>query len=455
MEYLISYDRSYIINNFGIPATNGTDLYKVRYTSTDLEGMPDTLSGLIAIPDTEDLAHPVLLYAHGTVGSREQVPSRLSGEHVLVAIYGSLGYFALGPDYLGLGDSKGVHPYVHADSEAWACYDMIRAIRTSADDNNFDINEQNFIFGYSQGGHSAMALHRYMELENPHGYEVTASAPSSGPYSISKEMRDFTLGDNEYFFAAYLASTAISFEAAYGNILDERGLSSFFYDEYAMEMERYVNEEIDLFELNDILIETLIQNHGKSLPKLMIREEILDDIFNDPESPVSMALADNDVYDWAPQAPTRLYYCMSDDQVVFTNSIVADQVMNEKGGADIAAFDVGTDLTHTQCVPNALTLAVFFFDGFKNVTSGTYAVQDQKKLTVYPNPVSDLVYINSEDAGITSGMIEIIDVSGRRIMMSDWAQGSPVDISALDGGHYIVLLNSGDIIEAHKLLVID
>ena len=45
-------------------------------------------------------------------------------------------------------------------------------------------------------------------------------------------------------------------------------------------MEKYVDEEIDLFELNDRLIELLIQNHGKSLPKLMVREEVLDDIFH-------------------------------------------------------------------------------------------------------------------------------------------------------------------------------
>jgi pimeloyl-ACP methyl ester carboxylesterase len=452
-EYLTSYDRQYIISNFGVPATNGTDLYKVRYTSTDLEGNPDTLSGLIAIPDTEDLSHPLLLYGHGTVGSREQVPSRLSGEHFLVAIFGALGYFTVGPDYLGLGDSKGIHPYVHADSEAWACYDMIKALRTSAEINDFNINEQNFIFGYSQGGHTAMALQRYMELENPDGYEVTASAPSSGPYSISEEMRNFTLGDEEYFFAAYLASTALSFEAAYGNILDERGLSSFFYEEYALEMEKYVNEEIDLFELNDRLIDRLIQDHGKSLPKLMVREEVLNDIFNNPNSPVAMALAYNDVYDWSPQAPTRLYYCMNDDQVTFTNSLVAEEAMKNNGGADILSLDVGPDLNHTECVPNALTLAIFFFDGFKNVTSSTYATANEKELVIYPNPASDVFYVQSD--AVTSGSVEILDISGRRLLTSDWNNGQSIDVSSLVGGHYVVLLNSGERIEVHKLIIND
>ena len=33
------------------------------------------------------------------------------------------------PDYLGMGESPGLHPYVHGESEATATLDMIRAAR--------------------------------------------------------------------------------------------------------------------------------------------------------------------------------------------------------------------------------------------------------------------------------------------------------------------------------------
>jgi hypothetical protein len=33
------------------------------------------------------------------------------------------------PDYIGMGGSPGLHPYVHAASEATASIDMIRAAR--------------------------------------------------------------------------------------------------------------------------------------------------------------------------------------------------------------------------------------------------------------------------------------------------------------------------------------
>lgn len=455
MEYLTSYEREYIITNFGAPAVYDTDLYKVRYTSIDLKGNTDTLSGLLALPDTENLAHPLMIYAHGTVGSRESVPSRLSSEHFLVAIFGSLGYVSLGPDYLGLGDSKGLHPYVHADSEAWACYDMIKSIRTSAEENGFDINDQNFIFGYSQGGHSAMALQRFMELENPDDYEVTASAPSSGPYSISEEMVNFTLGESEYFTPAFLPYTALSYQEVYGNILENGDLRSFFKEEYVPDMELFRGEQIDLFTLNDRLIEKLIANHGKSLPRLMLQENILNDIMNNPDSPVSMALADNDVYDWAPQAPTRLYFCSGDDVVAPGNSILADATMNANGAADVASLDLGATSNHGQCVPSALTLTIFFFDSYKNITSNTYTAPQENELRVFPNPSQGVIYVKSENISRTSGMIEVLDISGRRLINVPWNENDPIDVSSLDGGHYVILLNTGDQIEVHRLVITD
>ena len=455
MEFLLNYDRQTIINDFGVPATNGVDLFKIRYTSTDLEGMPDTLSGLVAIPDTENLEHPVLIYGHGTVGSRESVPSRLSGEHVIVTIFGSLGYFTLAPDYLGLGDSDGVHPYVHAESEAWASYDMLKSIRTSVEENGFLINDQNFIFGYSQGGHTAMALQRYMETINPDGFEVTASAPSSGPYSISGEMKEKTLSDDEYFFVAYLAYVAISYEAAYGNILGEDGLYSFFKKEYADEIEKFRREEIDLFDLNDTLIDLLIANHGSSVPKFMILESRLDELLNDPQSNINLALKDNDVYDWSPKAPTRLFYCMSDDQVIYTNSILADSVMNANGGVDVGSLDVGSSLTHTQCVPNAITLTIFFFDGYKQVTTNTKSVASGHYFSIGPNPATDHIFIDREGFNNVDGMLTIYGMNGNILKREKATTGDPIDVSNLPSGQYLILWETDQSTEVHRIVLID
>ena len=46
-----------------------------------------------------------------------------------------------------------------------------------------------------------------------------------------------------------------------------------------------------------------------------------DDIVTDPEHPLNQDLRDNDVYDWIPLAPVRLFYCGGDERVPYENSI--------------------------------------------------------------------------------------------------------------------------------------
>ena len=59
------------------------------------------------------------------------------------------------PDYIGMGESPGLHPYVHGESEATATIDMIRAAREFITDSlNLIDNHQVFLSGYSQGGHA-------------------------------------------------------------------------------------------------------------------------------------------------------------------------------------------------------------------------------------------------------------------------------------------------------------
>lgn len=449
-DFLLSYAADELSNEFGVNANNDVDLYKLLYTSVDLEGNPDTLSGLVALPVTENLAHPILVYSHGTVGSREDVPSRLSGESFVVALAGALGYVGLGPDLLGLGDSNAeVHPYLHAESEAWASYDMIKAVKEQGDQYGIITNDQLFISGYSQGGHTAMALHRYIETESTDGYEVTAASPASGPYSISQEMKNFTLGDEEYFFVAYLANVALSYQAAYGNILTEEGLSSLYKEEYAQSMEKFANGELDLFDLNQELIATLVANHGASIPKLMLKEDRLDALLNDPDDPLNLALEDNDVYDWAPEAPTRLYYCSGDDQVVYTNSTLAASTMQANGATEVVAADLGANLDHGGCVPNALTLTLIFFTGYMETTTG---INDVVEITsnLFPNPSNGLMYLTDNQE---QGDIIVFDLFGKKVYEQAFFSGQSLDLQHLGRGTYILNWKTDNKVESHKVVI--
>ncbi|MDX1479116.1 MAG: hypothetical protein R3301_15485, partial [Saprospiraceae bacterium] len=112
----------------GFDVRTGVTLYKVQYMTTGIQGETDTASGLIVLPDqflVEEV--PVVVYQHGTTNGPDFVPSRLTGGHDLPIAFGAMGYVASATDYLGLGDSKGFHPYVHAATEAGAGLDMLIA----------------------------------------------------------------------------------------------------------------------------------------------------------------------------------------------------------------------------------------------------------------------------------------------------------------------------------------
>ena len=384
------------------------DLYKITYTTPDLEGVMDTASGLVVVPVGIDRSFPLLCAQHGTVGSREDVPSNLRGGYQLAVVYAGVGYVAAAPDFLGLGESRGFHPYVHAESEASASVDMLFATRELASTEEFNLNDQLFVMGYSQGGHAAAALHRKLEQEYTSDFTVTASAPMSGPYSISGEMRKAILSDEEYFFPGYLQYTSLSYNEVYG-LYEET--EDFFKQPYADMMEQFYNEEIDLGELNGMLITQLQSDYGASITKYMIQDSVLQAVETNENHPVNVALRDNDVYDWTPVAPTRFYYCEADEQVAYRNSILADSVMNANGAEDVQALSMGAELDHGGCVEPAITASLLFFGQYQDIGFILDSEEQQlENIDVYPNPAKDELYIQNNPE---EGIVEIIASDGR------------------------------------------
>src|ERR1700690_2801449 len=61
----------------GVSAANAIDCYRIVYPSTDENGKPIRLSGLLALP--HDLpARGLVSWQHGTTSDRQSVPSNLS-----------------------------------------------------------------------------------------------------------------------------------------------------------------------------------------------------------------------------------------------------------------------------------------------------------------------------------------------------------------------------------------
>ena len=305
------------------------------------------------------------------------------------------------------------------------------------------ITDELFITGYSQGGHAAMAAHREIETNLSNEFTVTAAAPMSGPYSVSEKMIEFTMGDTPYSFVAYIAWTALSYQAAYGNLYEN--LEEFFKPNYAVQIERFKNEEINLFSLNLGLFAELNVNGG-IFPKNMLQDSIRDIIISGVDHPINYALRDNDVFDWTPTAPTRLFYCTADDQVFFENAILANEVMNANGAADVAAMDVGPNLDHGGCVEPATQATIDFFQQVRDNTVSVFDVnQDETLFKMQPNPVQETLFITIDETISNDVQLRMMDVSGRTILsrVSAASGQTQLDLSQVSKGMYFLNITSG------------
>lgn len=439
-------------NQFGVALFDyDVDYYKITYTTPDVHGVLDTASGLVILPNVSNKAFPMLCYQHGTVGSKTDVPSNLEGGYLLAVVWAATGYMTFAPDFLGLGEARGFHPYVHADSEASAAIDMLYATKEFADGNNSFYNEQLFITGYSQGGHAAAALQRELEENHSTTLPVTASAPMSGPYNISGVMQDFMYSLEPYNFVAYLPYTLLSYQEVYGNLYND--LSEIYKPTYAPMVEQFYNGDIDLGDLNNMLINQLTADFGASIPLKMLRDNVIDEVQNNPNHPFNVALAENDVHNWAPTAPTRLYYCTADDQVPFENSVVADSVMNALGGVDIEAIDVNPAANHTDCVEFALLFGDFFFAGYQRIDNLTNVHDPElvEYFSFYPNPVEDVLFVKNKKE---NGWAQLVDVNGKVLLESRLIEGSnEINLVTVPTGMYFLKLNFEDSFFTEKIMV--
>lgn len=395
-----------------VQVTYNTQNYKILYTTTDALGQPDTASGLIAVPLAVETDFPLMVYNHGTVGERNSVPSNAEvQERLLISVIAGTGYIGLAPDYIGLGESDGIHPYVHAKSEASAGRDLILAAKQFLQSQDIGFTDQLFITGYSQGGHASQALHRDIET-NPGDDDltVTAAAHLSGPYSISDVMAQTIFSEELATLPGYIAYTYVSYNFVYGLYQD---LGEVFVEPYLAPTRQFASEEISLDEYNAELVRLLSDNNA--ILADILQDSIVEAIrLGDPTAPINVALADNDTYDWAPVAPTLLYYCTLDEQVPFRNAILADSVMRTNGSTSVV-LENGGARTHGGCVIPAITRTLDFWRQFAWPVSTRGGVVSRPDVSLAPNPVAAGSELRIEGLLTARHQYVLYDPSGRQV----------------------------------------
>ena len=413
-------------------------LYKIVYTTIDANGNPTIASGALSIPNTTECTDfPLAVYQHGTVLNKEDVPSRNNGEAILTKIFASGGYYAITPDYVGLGDSPGLHPYVHAASEATAAIDMMRAVRQFLNNSlGVQDNGEVFITGYSQGGHAAMALHKYIEdNELLEEFNVIASAPASGPYALSESQIDLILSDEPYSNPGYLVYTIYSYELAYCNIYNEYSdILQSPYDTIVVPFFDGNNTTLYMSDLNPLL---------PDLAQDLMQPDYYADIVANENNPLRLALVDNDNYNWVPQRPITMYYCTEDEQVTFENSIKAFDYMTTNGAENVDTVNAGP-FSHGDCVLPAMTSIYDLFQSLKTPCTLTEIEENQIITSIYPNPVHHHLTIVTTEK---SDRYELLNALGQVILNGTPSSNSgqfKLDVSDLENGIYFLRLYKGN-----------
>jgi hypothetical protein len=97
-------------------------------------------------------------------------------------------------------------------------------------------------------------------------------------------------------------------------------------------------------------------------PRLILEPALLAALQSQPEHPIRVALRDNDLHRWTPIAPTRLYHCRGDQDVIFANSETAQASFHGRGALQVQLVDPDPTANHTGCAVPAFILAKDWFE---------------------------------------------------------------------------------------------
>lgn len=344
---------------------NNIEIISIVYKTIDPSGSLVDASGVVIIPIIIGDA-PLISLHHGTQTKRTSVGSVEFFNAFEGIIAGSIGYVASVPDFLGLGVSDILHPYLHEETSASCSIDMLKASIQYCEENDIPINDQLFLAGYSQGGYVTMALHKEIELNYSDQFSVTASAPMAGPHDLLGTALFITQNDR-YPRPSYLSFMALAYNEVYGwDKLDE-----IFESPYNKTVPLLFDGSLSTWEIDDSLPENL---------RDLFKDEFIDGLHENGNY-FREALIDNSPLDWAPRAPITLIHGNADTYVPYQNATTAWSILllNGASSVDVVTIEGGD---HGSSILPAIEYTLNWFNTFREGTlpkvnlagTGTYAI---------------------------------------------------------------------------------
>ncbi len=336
LAFLAAYDKHTI------------SVFKIVYKTKFINDSTVLASGCVIIP--HDVANAsIISMEHGDILTADSLaPSYyLPSTNTASTAYheasaeASNGYIAVLPDYLGYGASNNLfHPPFHRASLATSCADMIRAAKEFLRDIHQDCDEKLYLQGYSEGGLANLSLQKYIQ-DNNLPFNVKAASTGGAPSEITK-----------------IAQYIFNYPSDPGSVKNYLAVI-LFYNSFYPQLHRPIS---------DYLIEpyaTDVQNNGLNATINTSLNNILNPVFVNGINTATdqgflSALADNDVFDWKPVAPLRLYHGTADITIPFFNSQDAYNAMTARGATDVELIPL-TGLDHDGAIEPYVIGSVEFF----------------------------------------------------------------------------------------------
>ncbi|MFT7249307.1 MAG: pimeloyl-ACP methyl ester carboxylesterase [Arcticibacterium sp.] len=305
---------------------SGIEQHRITYETKDVNGNTILASGAVIIPtDFPNSRLAIGGLHHGTLNDEADAPSyfKLNTETSLGSFLASTGIVIGMPDYVGYGESKNLpHPYEHNRGLAEPNADFLLAVTELLEDSEIDWNGTLMLGGYSEGGYAAMATHKWIQENLSNKLRVKIAVLGAGSYNktatfkkILNESSSGSVGNNSSYL--WVLET-------YREIYSLDKPSSYFFKEpYASLIEKNgYNTEID------VSFDTIITDQFKT------------DFNTNGYPELTAAVADNDIFDWKPNASIKLYHGDNDTFVPFLNSQTTFDAMKRYGTSDIELISI-------------------------------------------------------------------------------------------------------------------
>jgi len=312
----------------------------LNYITPGVAGENSNASGVLLVPAgaCAGAPAPLLAYARGTEVYKPRTLANPKDPETfsMMAMFAAQGYAVVATDYLGYAKSGyAYHPYLHADSEASAVVDSIRAARNAAASQGLALSGKVMVTGYSQGGHSSAATQRAIERDNAGEINLVGAAHLAAPVNLSGSLELTEAIAGYQFFVPFIVT---SWQKVYGNVYSN--VTQAFKAPYASYIET-------LLPSPTLTYGTLLSTG--SLPggtpdqarDALFQSAFLTDVRTNTNDGLFQDAVKNDLTGFTPKAPTLLCGGSGDPTVPpAVHQNVWKAALDQRGATNVSTVDV-------------------------------------------------------------------------------------------------------------------